>query len=34
MAAPIDVARVAIFLASDDSAWVTSERLTASGGYR
>ena len=27
------IARVAVFLASDDSAWITGERLTASGGY-
>ena len=25
--------RVAVFLASDDSAWVTGERITASGGF-
>ena len=31
---PNDIARVAVFLASDDSAWLTGERLTASGGYR
>ena len=31
---PDDIARVAVFLASDDSAWLTGERLTASGGYR
>jgi 3-oxoacyl-[acyl-carrier protein] reductase len=31
---PDDIARVAIFLASDDSAWLTGERLTAAGGYR
>jgi 3-oxoacyl-[acyl-carrier protein] reductase len=29
---PDDIARVAVFLASDDSAWLTGERLTASGG--
>ena len=27
---PDDIARVAVFLASDDSAWLTGERLTAS----
>jgi 3-oxoacyl-[acyl-carrier protein] reductase len=31
---PDDIARVAVFLASDDSAWLTGERLTASGGHR
>ena len=31
---PDDIARVAVFLASDDSAWLTGERLNASGGYR
>jgi 3-oxoacyl-[acyl-carrier protein] reductase len=31
---PDDIARVAVFLASDDSAWLTGERLAASGGYR
>jgi len=31
---PDDIARVAVFLASDDAAWVTGERLTASGGLR
>ena len=31
---PDDIARIAIFLASDDSGWLTGERLTASGGYR
>ncbi|CAN7514100.1 glucose 1-dehydrogenase [Acidovorax sp. LjRoot118] len=31
---PQDIARVALFLASDDSAWVTGERITASGGQR
>jgi 3-oxoacyl-[acyl-carrier protein] reductase len=29
---PRDVAAVAVFLASDDSAWLTGERLSASGG--
>ena len=29
---PDDIARVALFLASDDAAWVTGERITASGG--
>ena len=31
---PEDIARVALFLASDDSVWVTGERITASGGQR
>ncbi|HEU0072227.1 MAG TPA: glucose 1-dehydrogenase [Alphaproteobacteria bacterium] len=31
---PDDVARVALFLASDQSGWVTGERLTVSGGMR
>src|SRR5438445_3508369 len=31
---PDDIARIAVFLASEDSAWLTGERLAASGGYR
>ncbi|MGO4869284.1 MAG: SDR family NAD(P)-dependent oxidoreductase [Roseiarcus sp.] len=31
---PDDIARVAVFLASDRSAWLTGERITASGGQR
>ena len=31
---PEDIARVAVFLASSDSAWLTGERITASGGFR
>jgi 3-oxoacyl-[acyl-carrier protein] reductase len=31
---PDDIASVAVFLASDDSAWLTGEQLTASGGLR
>ena len=31
---PEDIAKVALFLASDDSAWLTGERITASGGWR
>jgi len=31
---PDDIARVAVFLASEDSAWLPGERLAASGGYR
>ncbi len=29
---PEDMAKVALFLASDDAAWVTGERITVSGG--
>jgi 3-oxoacyl-[acyl-carrier protein] reductase len=29
---PEDIAKVAIFLASDDSAWLTAERIVAAGG--
>ncbi len=31
---PEDVARVAVFLASDESAWLTGERIGTSGGWR
>jgi 3-oxoacyl-[acyl-carrier protein] reductase len=31
---PDDIARVALFLASDESSWLTGERITASGGQR
>jgi len=31
---PDDIAKVAVFLASDDSAWLTGERISASGGLR
>ena len=31
---PADIARVAVFLASDDSAWVTGEHFVVSGGLR
>ena len=31
---PDDIARIAVFLASDDSNWLTGERITASGGFR
>ncbi|TPI13540.1 MULTISPECIES: glucose 1-dehydrogenase [unclassified Mesorhizobium] len=34
MGVPDDIARVAVFLASDQSAWLTGERITASGGQR
>jgi 3-oxoacyl-[acyl-carrier protein] reductase len=29
-----DIARVAVFLASEDAGWVTGERIAVSGGYR
>ncbi|WP_457153398.1 SDR family NAD(P)-dependent oxidoreductase [Mesorhizobium sp. P5_C1] len=31
---PDDIARVAVFLASDEAGWLTGERITASGGWR
>jgi 3-oxoacyl-[acyl-carrier protein] reductase len=31
---PDDVAKIAVFLASDDSGWLTGERLVAAGGMR
>lgn len=31
---PNDIARLAVFLASDDAAWITGDRLTASGGLQ
>jgi 3-oxoacyl-[acyl-carrier protein] reductase len=31
---PEDIARVAVFLASDNARWLTGERITASGGLR
>jgi 3-oxoacyl-[acyl-carrier protein] reductase len=34
MGEPADIAKVALFLASDDSAWVTGDRISASGGFR
>lgn len=30
---PDDISKVAVFLASDDSSWMTGERLVASGGF-
>ncbi|MEI9996533.1 MAG: glucose 1-dehydrogenase [Rhizomicrobium sp.] len=30
---PDDIARVAVFLASEDSQWLTGERISASGGF-
>lgn len=34
MGQPDDIARVAVFLASDQSSWLTGERISASGGQR
>lgn len=34
IARPEDIAKVAVFLASDDSGWVTGETLLVSGGYK
>jgi 3-oxoacyl-[acyl-carrier protein] reductase len=34
IAQPDDIARAAVFFASDDAKWVTGETLIASGGYR
>jgi 3-oxoacyl-[acyl-carrier protein] reductase len=34
IAQPDDIANVAVFLASDDSAWLTGEQLLATGGLR
>lgn len=31
---PEDIAKVAVFLASDESGWLTGERISASGGHR
>lgn len=31
---PEDIGKVAVFLASDDSRWITGERIAVSGGYR
>jgi len=31
---PEDIAKVAVFLASDESSWLTGERISASGGHR
>ncbi|MEO6229756.1 MAG: glucose 1-dehydrogenase [Ferruginibacter sp.] len=31
---PNDIAKVAVFLASDDSSWVNGEKITVSGGMR
>ena len=34
VAHPEDIASIAVFLASDDSAWMTGEHIVASGGMR
>jgi 3-oxoacyl-[acyl-carrier protein] reductase len=31
---PNDIAKIAVFLASDQSGWVTGERIVAAGGYQ
>jgi 3-oxoacyl-[acyl-carrier protein] reductase len=31
---PGDIASIAVFLASDDSGWLTGEHLLATGGFR
>ena len=31
---PSDIAPIAVFLASDESSWLTGERISASGGWR
>jgi 3-oxoacyl-[acyl-carrier protein] reductase len=31
---PEDIAKVAVFLASDEAGWLTGERISASGGHR
>jgi len=33
-AEPADIGPIAVFLASDDSRWLTGEQLLASGGMR
>ena len=33
IAQPVDIARIAVFLASDSSRWLTGDIITASGGY-
>ncbi|WMT73519.1 glucose 1-dehydrogenase [Bradyrhizobium sp. Ash2021] len=34
MGQPADIAKVAVFLASDQASWLTGERISASGGWR
>ena len=31
---PEDIAKVAVFLASENARWLTGERIAASGGFR
>jgi 3-oxoacyl-[acyl-carrier protein] reductase len=31
---PDDIAKIAVFLASDDAGWMTGERILAGGGMR
>jgi 3-oxoacyl-[acyl-carrier protein] reductase len=31
---PNDIAKVAVFLASDDAEWVNGENINVSGGFR
>jgi len=33
IAQPVDIGRIAVFLASDSSGWLTGDIITASGGY-
>ncbi len=33
IAQPVDIARIAVFLASDSSGWLTGDIISASGGY-
>ncbi|HKB03989.1 MAG TPA: SDR family oxidoreductase [Gemmataceae bacterium] len=34
MGTPTDIAKVVVFLASDDSGWLTGEVILAAGGLR
>lgn len=31
---PVDIGKIAVFFASDDSAWITGEAILAAGGFR
>jgi 3-oxoacyl-[acyl-carrier protein] reductase len=33
MGQPGDIARVAVFLASDESGWITGQKIPVSGGW-